>query len=147
VSHVGLSLLALALSFFSSLSRDIQNAFLNNDPNGLRTLLEPGSYLQVSLPPPLGFSDLVSDEQAHLLFVRTFAEAKTTGFYPEGGIFRTLSRGRLIFRARWEFLTADGTPGAFRIFCQVKARPPSRAGKGFWKITGIRADPIRTGAP
>jgi len=147
VTHVGLSLLALAFSLLNAFTREIQNAFLGNDPRILRSLLAPDSYVQISLPPPIGFSDQVSDEQAFLLFAEIFSTARTSGFYPEGDVLRTLNRGAFIFKARWEFLTTNRIPGAFRILFYVQVRPSPRPGKALWKITQIRADRIGTGFP
>ncbi|MBM3310002.1 MAG: hypothetical protein FJY80_00675 [Candidatus Aminicenantes bacterium] len=145
--HVGLSLFAFLLSLFNSFTKEIPGAFLGNDARALRAYFAPGSYIQISLPAPFNFSDQVSAEQAYLLFGRIFASAKTSGFYPEGDILPTVSRGSFIYKARWEFLTTGRSPGAFRILFYVRGRPASRPGRGLWRITEIRADRVGTGDP
>jgi hypothetical protein len=146
VSHIGLSLFFLTLSLFHSFTKEIQSAFLGNDPKILRTLFAGESFLQISLPSPIGFSDELSDEQAYFLFARIFADHKTSGFYPEGDVLQSLDRGAFIYKARWEFLTMNRAPGAFHILFYVRARPSARGRKGFWKITEIRAERIGTGS-
>jgi hypothetical protein len=147
VSHVGLSLLVLTLSLLHSFTKEIQNAFLGNDPKVLRSLFAEGSFVQISLPSPIGFSDQVSDQQAYFLFAQIFANYKTSGFYPEGDVLRSLDRRAFIYKARWEFLTSNRTPAAFWILFYVRGRPVAAKGRGFWKITQIRADRIGTGFP
>ena len=145
--HVGLSLFAFFLSLFNPFIAEIPNAFLVNDARALRAFFAPQSYIQISLPAPFYFSDQVSAEQAYLLFGRIFAAAKTSGFYPEGDILPTVSRGSFIYKARWEFLTTSRAPGAFRILFYVRGRPAYGSGKGVWRITEIRADRVGTESP
>jgi hypothetical protein len=141
VSHVGLCLLSLALSLFNAFTKEIQNAFLGNDPKVLRSLFADGSFIPISLPSPIGFSDQVSEEQAYFLFRRIFAAYPTSAFYPESDILRSLDRGAFIYKARWEFLISDRSL-AFQILFYVRSRPPGPGRKGFWKIAEIRATQI-----
>jgi len=147
VSHVGLCLLALTLSLFQSFTKEIQNAFLGNDPKVLRSLLAAGTFIPISLPSPIGFSDQVSDQQAYFLFQKIFASHPTSGFYPGGEVLRSLDRGAFIYKARWEFLTSNGGSEPFQVMFYVRGRPSGRGWKGFWKITEIRATRIRPESP
>ena len=66
-----LSFLSLTLN---NAAQGIEKAFLQNDPAFLYALLDADSYINVSLPDPISFSDQLSNEQAFYLFrkVRRF---------------------------------------------------------------------------
>jgi hypothetical protein len=140
VSHIGLVLLALALSFVSPATTEIERAFLQNDPSILHSLIAPGSFVNLSFADPIRFSDLLSDEQTDLWFRKFFGTYKTVGFYPEGSILRSLDRGSFIFKARWE-IQAKGQPQqAFDVLFFIRGKPSGAGLKRFWSILQIRAE-------
>lgn len=59
----------------------IERAFLLNKVSLLKNLLPEKRYLNLSLPPPLSFSDTFSPEQTYLIFKHIFARFKTQEFY------------------------------------------------------------------
>jgi len=127
----------------SSITTDIEKAFLQNDPEILRTLIAPGSFINLYFAEPIVFSDLLSDEQAYLWFRRFFRSYKTLGFYPdpEGILLRSLDRGSFIFKARWEIQTQDRPQLALDVLFYFRLRSQERNLKGSWSILQIRAEP------
>ena len=151
MTHLGLVLFSFALSLVSSATTEIEQAFLRNDPNVLKSLLESGSFLNVSFSSPVAFSDLLSDEQTVFWFQKFFRSYRTLGFYPEGTAWQSLNGGSFVFKARWEVQTRDRRPVAFDVLFLIRGGPfrrdslrvkanGSRPGQGFWTILQIRAE-------
>jgi len=140
VSQIGLVLLSLALSFVSAATTDIERAFLQNDPKILRSLIAPGSFVNLSFADPIRFSDLLSDQQTDLWFRKFFGTYKTVGFFPEGSILRSLDRGSFIFKARWEIQSKGQPQLAFNVLFFIRGKPSGPGLKGFWSILQIRAE-------
>lgn len=140
MSQIGFVLLSLGLSLVSSVTTNIERAFLQSDPKVLRTLLAPGSFINLSFAEPIHFSDLLSDEQTDLWFRKFFGTYKTVGFYSEGPILRSLDQGSFIFKARWEIQTKNQPQTAFDVLFFVRGRPAGTGLKGFWSLLQIRAE-------
>ncbi|MDD8025727.1 MAG: hypothetical protein PHI34_04380 [Acidobacteriota bacterium] len=143
MSSLGLGLLSFFLSVYSTVPRTIEQAFLENDAGRLASLFSNESPLLISLPEPLSFSDLVSREQAALVFERIFRSYPTFEFYPESGSAPAFDRGGFILKVRWSFSsrsTSDQKP--LRVFLRLK--PETRPGrkKPLWAIVEIRAEPV-----
>jgi hypothetical protein len=143
VSSLGLGLLSLFLTVYSTVPRTIEQAFLENDARRLASLFSSESPLLISLPAPLSFSDLVTREQAALVFERIFRGNPTLEFYPEPGRPPSFDRGGFILKVRWSFSrrsTGDQKP--LQVFIRLK--PETRPGrkKPLWAIVEIRAEQV-----
>lgn len=145
MTHLGPVLVAFILSLVSPAAREIDRTFLRGDADGLRNLIVPGSYLNVSFSSPVAFSDILSDEQAVLWFRKLFRTHRTLGFYPDVPL---LDRGSLIYKARWEVETPDRRQLAYDVLFLIRLRPSAVARQalprarrgGFWLLLQIRAE-------
>lgn len=140
----------LALSLFLSLpsppGSSIERAFLQNSAEIFEGLVTGSGDIPISLPEPLSRADLVSREQAVLVFKQIFSVFKTSEFYLDP-FFSTLegSPGGIL-KARWSFVNQrTGSQYPFRIFFYLAPETVpggSRAGKPVLalKIVEIRAE-------
>jgi len=137
VTHFGLVVFSFVLSLVSSVSTQIEDVFLRNNADGLKTLLEPGAFLNVSISGPVAFSDVLSDEQTVLWFRKFFRFDKTLGFYPENLTPSSLNRGSFVLKARWEVQNSEGKLIAYDVLFLIRNRFSDRTG-----FSADRAGPI-----
>ena len=139
MSQVGALLLSLFLSLPSSVTADIEKAFLQNDARWLLSRFPAGRPVSVALPEPISFSDQISREQAFFLFKKIFRTYSTFEFFPEADLFVPPSGDRAVFKARWSFLDENEKQFVFETYFYVRSRPDGRDGH-VWEITEIKAD-------
>jgi hypothetical protein len=135
--------LPLSLTLLTLTSRNIEKAFLQNDAAILAALCQPDSAIQVSLPEPIGFSDVLSPGQVRVFFEQLFARFPTFEFFIESPLPLFLPGDRWFIRARWSFLEKKSLQQyVFRIYFQVKMMEgfPNRGVE--WRIIEIRAEKI-----
>lgn len=142
MSQLGIYLISLFLSLFSSVPKNIEKAFLQNNAALLHSLLPVKSAIHISLPEPISFSDQVSDEQAYFLFRRIFRTYTTFEFYPENQKTASLEKSHYIFKARWSFLTKNRNQHVFKLFFYVRFEPGLSENGDPWKIAEIKAEKI-----
>jgi hypothetical protein len=140
VSQLSLCILSLVLSLISSVTKNIEKSFLQNNPQLLYSLLTPDHPINISLPEPISFSDEVSGEQAYFLFKQIFRTYATFEFYPEIGAPPSLARGHYIFKASWSFTGRNRNQFRLRIYFYVRGDPSPSSSGDFWKITEIKAE-------
>jgi hypothetical protein len=128
MTHFGLVVFSFVLSLVSSVSTQIEDVFLRNNADGLKTLLEPGAFLNVSISGPVAFSDVLSDEQTVLWFRKFFRFDKTLGFYPDNLTPSSLDRGSFVLKARWEAHNSEGKLIAYDVLFLIRNRFADRAG-------------------
>ena len=81
---------------------NIEQAFLQNDPGLLYLYFPENSKITISLPEPIAFSDLISNQQAFFLFKKIFSSFPSFEFYSvDTPLF--LNNNRCIYKARWSF--------------------------------------------
>ncbi|MHB8054297.1 MAG: hypothetical protein ACYDH3_03515 [Candidatus Aminicenantales bacterium] len=131
MTHLGLVVFSFVFSLVSSVTTQIEGAFIHNDADGLKGLLAPGSFLTVSLSGPVAFSDVLSDEQTILWFRKFFRSAKTLGFYPENASPSGFDRGSFIFKARWEVQTGERKPVAYDVLFLIWNGRSDQIRRGF----------------
>lgn len=140
MSQLSLCILSLFLSLISSVTKDIEKSFLQNNSQLLYSLCSAGHQINISLPEPISFSDEVSREQAYFLFKQIFRSYATSEFFPETGAPPSLARGIYIFKASWSFTGRNRNLSRLRIYFYIRSEPgPSKPG-GIWKITEIKAE-------
>lgn len=133
----------LSLTLLTLVSRNIEKAFLQNNAATLAAICQPHSAIQVSLPEPIGFSDVLSPKQIRVFFKRLFARYPTFEFFIESPFPLFLPGDRWFIRARWSFLEKESLQQhVFRIYFQVKAPDRIQPRGGEWKIIEIRAEKI-----
>lgn len=136
-----LSLFSLTLN---NAAQNIEKAFLQNNPAFLYSLLSQDSYMNVSIPDPIAFSDQVSNQQALFLFKRIFKSYSTFEFYSDREP-TAVGRNSYIFKARWSFQDRKDSKHVLFIFFYMMLDPDARTGPsrkghpGLWEITEIRA--------
>ncbi len=142
---IALSVL-LALPF--PIASRIETAFLQNSPQILRELMTSEGALPVSLPEPLSLADLLSPDQADLVFGRIFSVFKTTEFIIDPQLSSLPGRPGGILKARWSFRnerTGDQYPFRVYFFVVPERLPPSAGAPGpriSLKIVEIRAEKL-----
>jgi hypothetical protein len=122
VTHLGPVVFSFVFFLLSSVTTQIEGVFLGNNADGLKGLLAPGSFLNVSISGPVAFSDVLSDEQTVLWFRKCFRSQKTLGFYPENISPSSLDRGSFVFKARWEVRTGERKPVAYDVLFLIRNR-------------------------
>lgn len=138
--HIGLFLLSFFISLNSSVPENIEKAFLQNNPRLLYSLFSSAQPVNISLPPPISFSDQISCEQAYFLFQKIFRTYTTFEFFPEPGALGSPKEGRYILKARWSFLNKNKNQYVFQIFFYVRSFPGTAKLGDLWKITEIKAE-------
>lgn len=133
----------LSLTLLTLTSRNIERAFLQNNAATLAAICQPNSAIQVSLPEPISFSDVLTAKQIRVFFERLLARYPTFEFFIESPFPLFLPGDHWFIRARWSFLEKRSLQQhVFRIYFQVKvAKSPQERG-GEWKIIEIRAEKI-----
>jgi hypothetical protein len=136
----------LALPF--PIAARVEKAFLQNSPQILRELITSEGAIPVSLPEPLSFADLLSPDQADLVFGRIFSVFKTTEFTTDPQLSSLPGRPGGILKARWSFRnerTGDQYPFHVYFFIVPERLPPSAGASGpgmALKIVEIRAEKL-----
>jgi hypothetical protein len=142
VFQLGLVLLSLFLSLSSSLTENIEKAFLQNNPRLFYPLFSAEQPINISLPEPISFSDQLTREQSFFLFQNIFSTYTTFEFFPEPNGQSPPHDDRFIFRARWSFLNKNKNQFVFLIFFYIRRTPGASRAEDFWKITEIKAEKL-----
>lgn len=135
----------LTLSLVPQTTHAIERAFFLDDPDALFPLLSKRHKINISLPEPILFSDLLSAEQAYFLFRRMAATHSTFEFYADPDQPLLLKRKSCLFRARWSFRNKKTfRQETFQVFIYLSLEGDARAGppENAWKIVEIRAERI-----
>jgi hypothetical protein len=139
VTQVGAFLLGLFLSLPSGMTADVEKAFLQNDARWLLACLPAARPVSVALPDPIAFSDQLGREQAYFLFSDIFRTYSTFEFFPEPGMYVSVSGGRVLFKARWSFLDRSERQFVFETYFYLIRREDG-AGRTVWELAEIKAD-------
>lgn len=135
--------LPLHLIFLSLISRNIERAFLQNNATLLASLCPDSGIIQVALPEPIGFSDILSSGQIKIFFRQIFHLYPTFEFFIESPLPTFLLSDRWFIRARWSFFDKKNLQQqAFRIYFQIKQEKNFQKRDLEWKIIEIRAEKI-----
>lgn len=123
---------ALVLTFLLALpvpaTPPIEKAFLQNSADALAAVLTARGDIPVSLPEPLSLADVLSPDQAYLVFRRVFATFKTTEFFVTPGLATLPGRPGGVLRARWSFRSErTGRTYPVRVFFFLSPEPPGTA--------------------
>jgi len=103
VASLSIVLFTVLFSLLPSTTKDIENAFLQNNPKILYSLFSSQSSVNISLPEPISFSDQLSHQQAFFLFRKIFSSFITFEFYSENVPPLQSEDNHFIFKARWSF--------------------------------------------
>lgn len=141
MANLIVSLLAALSLLFSTNSRSIEQAFLQNNPKMLYSLLSTQSNINISLPPPLSFSDQLSNQQTYFLFKQIFNSYATSGFFSNLQPSST-SDDSFIINARWSFKDNNGKMDKFLVFFYFiyESMETKNGIRKEWKIYEIRAE-------
>jgi len=141
VSHIIIVVLSLFSISLSTATQNIEKSFLQENPQILLSLFPEHSYINVSIPDPISFSDYVSSQQAFFLFRKIFSSYATFEFYSDRQLYVQLKK-TFIVKASWSFRDRrDDTQYVYHIFFYLTFEknkkglfPPAS-----WKIKEIRA--------
>lgn len=148
--------LTILTASLPSVTQNIEKSFLQNKAKALYELFSERSFLNISLPEPISFSDQLSNQQAYFFFQRLFSSYLTFEFYSESQTFPPEAKNKYIFKARWSFKNKkNNNQYVFHIFFYLrreKASPshyllPSLLNLDHqtakeWKIVEIKAEKI-----
>lgn len=137
--------LILIISFQTSpTTSNIEQAFLQNDPQLLYSYFPENEKISISLPEPITFSDLISNQQAFFLFKKIFSSFPSFEFYSvDTPLF--LDTDRCIYQARWSFKNKrnNNQYGFHIFFFMVKVENISNSDSNDkWIISEIKAEKI-----
>ena len=133
--QLGFGLIAAFLSFYSTIPRTVERAFLENNPAVLAALFSRDAPLLISLPEPIAFSDMVTDEQAYWVFERLF--------FSESDRSPSFTRGSFIIKGRWVLVDpATSAPWVLQVFLHVRPGTAPRRKSPLWAVTEIKAEKI-----
>jgi hypothetical protein len=141
VANLVISLLTTLTLLFSTTAQNIEQAFLQNSPKKLHSLLSTHSHINISLPPPISFSDQLSNQQAYFLFRRILRNFSTSGFFADQKP-ASISDNSFIIKARWSFKDRQNNMYVFLVFFYFLDEP-ERVKEGLkhrWKIAEIKAE-------
>lgn len=144
MGNLAILFLSLFPIFLPSTTLNVERAFLQNDARNLRSLFPAQSFINISLPEPISFSDQVSNQQAYFLFQRIFSSYTTFEFYSENQP-TSLEGNSAIIKTRWSFRDKKNRDQyVFHVFFYLIKQPSNMKGKtsDTWKITEIRAATI-----
>jgi len=144
MANLIVSLLTVLSLLLSTTSRNIEKAFLQNNPKMLYSLFASEIYINISLPEPISFSDQLSNQQAYFLFQKIFSSYSTFEFYSEEPPLSPEVE-RFIFKASWSFKDKrNNNQYVFNIFFYLTNILEQKNGefKNTWKITEIKAERI-----
>ena len=140
------TVLTVLLSLPLPATPPIEKAFLQNSADALAEVLTSRGGIPVSLPEPLSLADVLSPDQAYLVFRRVFAIFKTTEFFVTPGLATLPGRPGGILRARWSFRSEKtGRTIPVRIFFYLSPEPPGTGagptdGRGVLRVVEIRGE-------
>jgi hypothetical protein len=143
VVSLGVLPLLLSVSLISQTARTIERAFFQDDPSILYTLLSTKSRINVSLPEPISFSNLLSREQTYFLFRRISGAYSTFEFYADLDQPVLLKERSCIFKARWSLRNNKNfNQEVLQVFfyLSLEKEPRDRRAQAVWKIAEIRAE-------
>ncbi len=141
--RLGPFFLPLSLYLLTLAAHDLERAFLQNNASTLARLFNPAAAIQVSLPEPISFSDILTAKQAQVFFERLFAAYPTLEFFIETNFPFVPPRERWLIRARWSFSDKRQLrQHVVRIHFLVKLVNANQRGKAGWKIIEMRAEKI-----
>lgn len=133
-----LSLCLLALTI-----KDIERAFLQNRADLLSNLCWQEAAIQVSLPDPISFSDILTAAQTRVFFARLFASYPTFEFLVESPLPAHPLGQTWIIRSRWSFLAKKNlSQHVLRVYFLLKMTTQEGKRDVGWKIIEIRAEKI-----
>ena len=144
MGNLAILLLSLFPILLPSTTQNIERAFLQNDARNLRSLFPAQSFINISLPEPISFSDQVSNQQAYFLFQKIFSSYTTFEFYSENRP-TSIEGNSAIIRTRWSFRDKKNrNQYVFQVFFYLTKHPSNMKGEtsDTWKITEIRAATI-----
>ena len=141
MANLVVSLITSLSLLFSTTAQNIEQAFLQNSPKKLHSLFSTQSNVNISLPPPISFSDQITNQQAYFLFRRILSSFSTSGFLAEQKPSST-SNNSFIIKARWSFKDRKSTMYVFVVFFYFINEPTKQGGevKHQWKISEIKAE-------
>jgi len=141
VANLIISLITTLSLLFSTTSQNIEQAFLQNSPKMLYSLLSTQSNVNISLPQPISFSDQLSNQQAYFLFRRILTSYSTSGFFSDQQP-SSISNNSFIIKARWSFKDKKNNMYKFLVFFYFINEPKETKNgvKKEWKISEIRAE-------
>jgi len=137
VANLIISLVATLTLLFSATAQNIEQAFLQNSPKKLYSLLTTQSNINISLPQPISFSDQLSNQQAYFLFRQILSSYTTSGFFSDQQPSST-SDNSFIIKASWSFKDKKNTMYKFLVFFYF-INETKNGIKKEWKISEIRA--------
>lgn len=149
-------LLTILSPLLSETTQDIEKSFLQNNPKMLYELFSSNSFINISLPEPISFSDQLSNQQAYFLFRKIFSSYLTFEFYSESKSPLLPEKNYFIFKARWSFKNKkNNNQYVYHIFffltnekiqkSEASLRSFSKKNNNFrndWKIIEIKAEKI-----
>jgi len=144
VGNLALLLLSFFPIFLPSTTQNIERAFLQNDARMLYALFPPQSYINISLPEPISFSDQVSNQQAYFLFKKIFSAYMTFEFYSESQP-TSIEGESAIIKTRWSFRDKKNrNQYVFHILFYLIKQSPQQENRtdDRWKIIEIKAATI-----
>jgi len=123
---------------------NIEQAFLQNKPKLLYSYFPKNTKISLSLPEPIAFSDLLSNQQAFFLFKKIFASFPSLEFYSVNTpLF--FDDNRCIYQARWSVQNKrNNNQYGFHIFFymdKVVDMSDSNS-REIWIISEIKAEKI-----
>ncbi len=141
--QLGFGLIAAFLSFYSTIPRMVERAFLENNPAVLASLFSRDTPLLISLPEPMAFSDMVTDEQAYWVFERFFRFFRTTEFFTVSDHPPVFANGCFIIKSRWALIDpSTSAPWVLQVFIYIRPGASAHRKKPLWAITEIKAEKI-----
>ncbi|MGD0782316.1 MAG: hypothetical protein ABSA30_05600 [Candidatus Aminicenantales bacterium] len=141
--QLGFGLIAAFLSFYSTIPRTVERAFLENNPAVLASLFSKDSPLLISLPEPMAFSDMVTDEQAYWVFERFFRSFRTTEFFSVSDHPPLFANGSFIMKSRWALIDpSTSEPWVLQVFLFIRPGAAPHRKNPLWAITEIKAEKI-----
>ena len=144
MANLLISALAILSFLLSSTSQNIEKAFLQNNPKMLYKLFASESYVNVSLPEPIYYSDQLSNQQAYFLFQKIFSTYSTFEFYSDRQSLSSQNQS-YILKARWSFRNKrNNNQYVFNIFFYLINRQEQKKDiiENAWEITEIKAEKI-----
>ena len=142
---LGVLPLLLSVSLISQTTRSIERAFFQDDPSALYSLLSTKNRINVSLPEPISFSDLLSPEQTYFLFRRISDTYSTFEFYADLDQPVLLKERSCIFKARWSLRSKKNfNQEVLQVFfyLSLEKEPKGRGSPGGWRIAEIKAEKL-----
>lgn len=140
--HFVLLLAFLLTSSPSTATQSIEKAFLQNNSKLLFSLFPEKTYIPISLPQPLSFSDIASSQQAYFLFEQIFSSYSTFEFYPESQSSSSPEES-FIFKTRWSFKDKKSrNQYVFHVYFLLlkQVNKEKDQPEESWKITEIKAE-------